>query len=789
MQKGERNMKRKILSIVLTICMVAALLPQVSITAKADGKDVFDYSNAPSSDEVFYLRVEIASNGTAFQIPVCGKTAYSGSSFTYGVSYNWIVDWGDGNSTEETGSSSSNGYIEHTYGKSGTYTIIIRPNGTVSDGWFRAFGFDQNNSGPNTAGNRGKLTGFAGILDDTSINISGIVSCACCSIFANCTNLTAANILFNTEATTAGNYFATNMFFGCTSLTALPGGFNLPSGISSSVGNYIAFEVTPSDGTDTGGAVISSWVGPVTAASSETPIYSDDTLIYNPVTFPDTDGHWAEAAINDMASREIISGYPDGFYVPEGSITRAEFAAVIVRALGLPSGVCENKFSDVSGSDWCCGFVETAVAYGLMTGYPDGSFGLSDRITREQAMTVVARAMDITKLDAGLSDDEIASLLADYPDAAVVSAYAASGAAACIKTGVITGKDGALAPQEAITRAEAAVVVQRLLVKSGLINPPESDSENTASDYSAADNWLTLPDTNEYDVDVFYLYPTAYYRFSPDDPVVCEIDNALMRTNAVSAHKRQATAFQTVGNIYAPYYRQPDAVTTLSLSEKEKDELLKGATKKDVFAAFDYYIEHYNNGRPFILAGHSLGSNMLLYLLSEYMEEHPDVYARMVAAYVIGYSVTEDYLGENPNLKFAESADDTGVIISYNTQAAAVEGKNPVVLDGALVINPITWTRDGTTAGAEKNLGSIMLNTDGSVVLDENGEFKRVMNFADATVDSEKGALICSTVDVDTWGRGNAVFPNGVFHSFDYPFYYYNIRENAANRAKRFCET
>ncbi len=313
-------------------------------------------------------------------------------------------------------------------------------------------------------------------------------------------------------------------------------------------------------------------------------------------------------------------------------------------------------------------------------------------------------------------------------------------------------------------------------------------SENTveANDYSSDDNWLSLPDTAEYDVDVFYLYPTAYYRLSSDDPSVCEIDNTLMRTNAQLAYNRQATAFETIGNIYAPYYRQPDAVTSLSLSEADKDELLSGASKEDVFAAFDYYIEHYNNGRPFILAGHSLGSNMLLYLLSEYMEEHSDIYARMVAAYVIGYSVTEDYLAENPHLKFASGADDTGVIISYNTQAKTIDGANPVVLDNALAINPITWTRDGTTAGADENLGSIMLNPDGSVVLDENGEFKRVMNFADATVDNEQGALICSTVDVDTWARGNEVFPKGVFHSFDYPFYYYNIRENAANRAQRF---
>lgn len=510
-------------------------------------------------------------------------------------------------------------------------------------------------------------------------------------------------------------------------------------------------------------------------------------LIYNPVSFADADGNWAETAISDMASREIISGYPDNTFEPDESITRAEFATIIVRVLGLPDGVGENTFSDVSDSDWCCGSIETAASYGLMSGYPGGSFGPSDKITREQAMTVVARAMNITGLDAGLSDDEIASLLAEYPDAAEVSAYAASGAAACLKAGIITGKDGTLAPQDAITRAETAVIVQRLLVKSGLIDEAKSAPEAVVTDYSSAANWLSLPETAEYDVDVFYLCPTAYYRFSPDDPVVCGIDNPLMRTNAASAYNRQATAFSTVGNIYAPYYRQPDAVTSLSLSEEDKDQLLCGVTKEDVFSAFDYYIEHYNNGRPFILAGHSLGSNMLLYLLSEYMEEHPDVYERMIAAYVIGYSVTEDYLAANPHLKFAESADDTGVIISYNTQApSTADGTNPVIQKGALVINPITWTRDCTTAGAEKNLGSILLHPDGSVVLDENGEIKCFMNFADATVDSEKGALICSIVDVDTWAPGNPVFGKGVFHSFDYPFYYYNLRENAAVRVEAF---
>lgn len=314
----------------------------------------------------------------------------------------------------------------------------------------------------------------------------------------------------------------------------------------------------------------------------------------------------------------------------------------------------------------------------------------------------------------------------------------------------------------------------------------QDKSDVKATDYASADNWLTVPASAELPVDVFYLYPTTYMKQSENDPTICQIDNEMMRTNAALSMNRQATAFETVGNIYAPYYRQADAIAALSMSEADRDALLKGEPMADVIAAFDYYIKNYNDGRPFILAGHSQGSNMLLYLLSDYMKDHPDVYSRMVAAYVIGYSVTEDYLAENPHLKFAEGPADTGVIISYNTEAPVTGGKNPVIMEEALVINPITWTRDGTKASAAENLGSIMLNPDGTVVLDEKGEFMQVMNFADATVDSEKGALICSTVDAAKWAPGNPLMPSGIFHSFDYPFYFFNIRENAKTRVQAY---
>lgn len=303
-------------------------------------------------------------------------------------------------------------------------------------------------------------------------------------------------------------------------------------------------------------------------------------------------------------------------------------------------------------------------------------------------------------------------------------------------------------------------------------------NDTQVTDYSQAKHWLALPASTDKAVDVFYLYPTAWYKVNKDELNICEIDNPIMLEGSKLAFARQATAFETVGNIYAPYYRQADVGYTLSLSPEEQEKFVGGIPKTDAMAAFDYYIKNCNNGRSFILVGHSQGSNLLAFILSEYMKEHPAVYARMIAAYVIGYSVTGDYLAKNPHLKFAKGSDDTGVIISYNTQAPNVIN-NPVVMPGAIAINPITWTREETLATAEQSLGSIVLNN-GIVVA------KNVKNYADARVDKARGVVICTTADVEKLAPGNKVFGKGVFHTYDYPFYYYNIRENAENRTKNF---
>jgi hypothetical protein len=194
------------------------------------------------------------------------------------------------------------------------------------------------------------------------------------------------------------------------------------------------------------------------------------TVICNSGAFTDVANHWAKDAVNDMGARLVITGTDGTNFEPDRDITRAEFAAIIVRALGLKPGLGTNDFGDVKDNDWYCGYIETAAAYKLIEGLEDGSFHPTDRITREQAMTIISRAMVTTNMRINMNGNEIGTLLGGYDDGLDVSDWAASGTAACVKAGIVGGRtETTLNPKEHITRAEVAVIIQRLLQKSNLI--------------------------------------------------------------------------------------------------------------------------------------------------------------------------------------------------------------------------------------------------------------------------------------------------------------------------------
>lgn len=308
-----------------------------------------------------------------------------------------------------------------------------------------------------------------------------------------------------------------------------------------------------------------------------------------------------------------------------------------------------------------------------------------------------------------------------------------------------------------------------------------SDLSGTTSDYSNPDNWMYYPESHTHDVDVIYLYPTVFS--DPYGDIYAPLDAAAMRKPAQGEYSIQASAFEGLADIYVPYYRQFNSAYAGFYNAEALIEACHGLPRTDLYGALDYYFENANNGRPFILAGHSQGSIVLSMILREYFRAHADYLDHMVVTYQIGFSLTTDMLTDNPALKAATGADDTGVVVSWNTEGPgnADAGFSYVRRANAIAINPLNWATDGTYAGVDQNLGSVME--------DASGNYSLQPGMADAQVNVDRGTVVTTTVDAATYaGKGVVALMFGPesYHSNDYGLYYANIRQNAAVRIQAY---
>jgi hypothetical protein len=305
-------------------------------------------------------------------------------------------------------------------------------------------------------------------------------------------------------------------------------------------------------------------------------------------------------------------------------------------------------------------------------------------------------------------------------------------------------------------------------------------------DYSKKSSWCKIPEITR-DVDTFYIYATNYIFSSLEEgaPEYASLDTTEMVEGVKGEYLMHAAAFADSTNVFMPYYRQA-GMPVMKKAWKETGNVfaaISGMPYDDITAALDYYFEHYNEGRPFIIAGHSQGSSIAKYALMNYFKDHPEYYERMVAAYLIGYSVTKDDLAAYPYLKFATGESDTGVIISYNTEGPKNSEQNvatAVLLPNAICINPLNWKLDDTYAPVSENLGSLV---EANV---ETGEVKFGDRGADAQVNVTRGVLVTNAVaesvpEEQVRVASEYFGPDGR-HGEDYTLFFNNIRENAGKR-------
>jgi hypothetical protein len=200
------------------------------------------------------------------------------------------------------------------------------------------------------------------------------------------------------------------------------------------------------------------------ACNVRTPITQEGaySLMINDVRFTDIKGHWAQQPIEILASRWIVSGMDTTNFVPDASLTRGQFTKMLVGALGLKedrSG--KTTFKDVGAAHWSVGWVEAAYKAGIVQG--DGDvFGPDQSITREQMMAMLVRALGIEQQAKSMSPSDVSKALS-YKDADKVSEWAKPYAALAVLQKLIEGDSEGLRPSDASTRAQAAVVMLRML--------------------------------------------------------------------------------------------------------------------------------------------------------------------------------------------------------------------------------------------------------------------------------------------------------------------------------------
>jgi hypothetical protein len=303
-------------------------------------------------------------------------------------------------------------------------------------------------------------------------------------------------------------------------------------------------------------------------------------------------------------------------------------------------------------------------------------------------------------------------------------------------------------------------------------------------DYSNPDHWAALPakkDSADFylnghplvdnqknaEADVFFIHPTSY-RVGKRWNAKIDQKKANRRTDRLSM-RMQASAFNASCKVYAPRYRQAALVTYIE--KKGVAPKVFDVAYQDVKKAFLYYLEHYNNGRPFIIAAHSQGTDHAARLLNDLFSD-PRLKQQLVAAYLVGRPIYKD------SLKFVQPCDSgsqTGCFVTWNAVPWGVKTLFGIDPNNLEFTNPMSWKRDTAYVPAKLNSGSLPLQC-----------VKADVGLFDAKV-TENGLLWVHRPD-GVNGKQYLYIESESFHVIEYNLFYMSIRENAKLRVNTYLK-
>jgi len=265
--------------------------------------------------------------------------------------------------------------------------------------------------------------------------------------------------------------------------------------------------------------------------------------------------------------------------------------------------------------------------------------------------------------------------------------------------------------------------------------------------------------------DVFFIHPTTYTQKDKKFGWNGVVDDAELNSKTdYGTILSQAGIFNEVGRVFAPRYRQAhiSAYYPKNASDSENAIIALNLAYSDVKAAFEYYLQNLNNGRPIIIASHSQGSTHAQRLLQEFFDNQP-LYNKLIVAYIPGMYV-------NPNkfqqIKPCEFPNQTGCMVGWRTFR---EGYTPAFIskekEPALIVNPLTWDVNRPMAGREENKGAILYN------------YNKIIENSTAAIVHEN--LLWTPRPVFP---GSFLFRIKNYHVGDFNLYYMSVRENVRLR-------
>jgi len=286
-------------------------------------------------------------------------------------------------------------------------------------------------------------------------------------------------------------------------------------------------------------------------------------------------------------------------------------------------------------------------------------------------------------------------------------------------------------------------------------------------DYSDSIPSFLKNEIRDTSVDVFFLHPTTYTNNFQNANMNADVNDSILNHYTDSRTiLYQASVFNGSCRVFAPRYRQAHLKAYFQMNSDQSNKAFDVAYE-DLKTAFQYYLDHWNQGRPIIIAAHSQGSMHAVRLLQEFFDGKP-LQKQLVCAYVVGWQIKKE---DFKTLKFGNSPSQTGCVLGWRTYKKGTEDFLIKRENGnSLCVNPVSWTTNNEWTPKEMHKGAMGKGFDKLISKKIRVEIAPGINilWVEIPEDIEKKSELAARL--------------GNFHIADYNLFWMDIRENVKQR-------